>query len=150
MSLVTSTLEFTLQIKVWLIIEAECYLNHNSAGNVVITSLKYESVTQTIVCTSSGGPVTNVLWSKDDSSILNDGQNYELHKRIINETSATYENRLRILDASSIASGTYTCTVNNSLGSMQRSLSIEGKMWHDSRYLQQMFPFSVQGCGTEI
>ena len=68
-------------------------------GNVADMSIQYDRASQTIACTSTGGPATNVTWYKDDAQInmaSNEGGIYE-HSQIITDTvSATYENRLRI------------------------------------------------------
>ena len=55
---------------------------------------------------------------------------YEHSQIIINTTSATYENRLRIVDKSSEAAGNYTCKVINSRGSMNESLYIQGNNYY--------------------
>ena len=99
------------------------------AGRVTIVSLKYNRTTQTITCTSTGGPATDVIWSKDTASISmasNEGRLYEYSQIILNTTSATYENRLRIVDKSSKTAGTYTCEVTNPRGSTNESLYIQG------------------------
>jgi hypothetical protein len=54
------------------------------------------------------------------------GDLYEHSQIITNTTSATYENRLRIVDKSSKAAGTYTCEVTNPSGSINESLYIQG------------------------
>ena len=95
-----------------------------------IISLNYDSTTNTFVCTSTGGPVTTVLWSKDNSGITND-QYYEQSMAIISTTTATYESRLRILNKSSESTGDYTCMVSNFRGSSAQSIHIEGKSGHD-------------------
>ena len=51
---------------------------------------------------------------------------YESSQIIINTINAIYENRLKIVDKSTKASGTYTCEVTNSRGSTNESLYIEG------------------------
>jgi hypothetical protein len=56
---------------------------------------------------------------------LNEGL-YEYSQIIINTTSATYENRLRVVDKSSVTAGTYTCEVTNPRGSVNGSLYIQG------------------------
>ena len=90
-------------------------------------SVEYDRTSQTITCTSTGGPATDVTWSKDNVNIrLSMGGLYEHSQIIINTTSATYENRLRIVDKSSEAAGNYTCKVTNSGGSMNGSLYIQG------------------------
>ena len=99
------------------------------AGRVTIVSLKYNRTTQTITCTSTGGPATDVIWSKDTANISmvsNEGRLYEYSQIILNTTSATYENRLRIVDKSSKTAGTYTCEVTNPWGSTNESLYIQG------------------------
>ena len=62
------------------------------------------------------------------------GDLYEHSQIIINTTSATYENRLRIVDKSSEAAGNYTCQVINPRGSMDGSLYIQGN------YRPPLFP----------
>ena len=53
-------------------------------------------------------------------------KSYNYSQIIVNTTSATYENRLRIVDKSSEVAGTYICEVINPRGSMKRSLYIQG------------------------
>ena len=102
-------------------------------GNVTIISVQYDRTTQTIVCKSTGGPATNVTWYKDEAYISiisgsNGGGIFEYSQIIANTTSATYENRLRIVDKSSETTGTYTCEVRNPRGSMNVTLNIQGKI----------------------
>jgi hypothetical protein len=59
------------------------------------------------------------------STASNEGL-YEYSQIIISTFSATYENRLRIVDKSSEAAGTYTCKVTNPMGGMNGSLYIQG------------------------
>ena len=96
-------------------------------------SVQYDRASQTITCTSTGGPATHVTWYKDDAQInmvSNEGGIYE-HLQIITDTvSATYENRLRIVDKSSETAGTYTCEVRNPRGSGNESLYIQGNHMH--------------------
>ena len=101
----------------------------NYTGHVTITSFEYNKTAQTVMCISTGGPATDVNWSKDGEKIhiaSNRGA-YEHSQIIINKSSATYENRLRIVDKSSKAAGTYTCEVANPRGSINESLYIQGK-----------------------
>ena len=85
-------------------------------------------MTQTITCTSTGGPATDVSWSKDNIDIgtASNEDSYEQSQVIINTVSATYENTLRIVDKSSRAAGTYTCEVTNPRGSTNESLYVQG------------------------
>ena len=81
-----------------------------------------------MTCTTSGGPATDVTWFKDNEkiSMTSCGDLYEYSQVITNTTSATYENRLRIVDKSSKVAGTYTCEVTNSRGNTKESLCIQG------------------------
>ena len=54
-------------------------------------------------------------------------KSYNYSQIIVNTTSATYENRLRIVDKSSEAVGNYTCQVTNPRGSGNGSLYIQGE-----------------------
>ena len=90
-------------------------------------SVQYNITSHTITCTSTGGPATHVSWYKGDAQInmvSNEGGIYEYSQIIIDTVSATYENRLRIVDKSSVAAGTYTCEVRNPMGNMNGSLYI--------------------------
>ena len=100
----------------------------NSIGHVTNVSVQYDRTSQTIICTSTGGPATDVTWSKDNINIRFTimGHLYEHSQIIINTTSATYENRLRIVDKSSEAAGNYTCQVTNSRGGINGNLYIQG------------------------
>ena len=106
-------------------------LNNFDAGNISNILVKYDRIHQTIVCTSTGGPATDVTWYKDNVQIIisNEGETYNYSQIIINTTSATYENRLRIVDKSSEAAGNYTCQVTNSRGGMNGSLYIQGNVY---------------------
>ena len=62
--------------------------------------------------------------------ISNKGGIYEHSQIIIDMINATYENRLRIVDKSSEAAGTYTCEVTNARGSINESLYIQGNNYY--------------------
>ena len=82
-----------------------------------------------MTCTSTGGPATDVTWFKDNEKIItvSNGGIFEHSQIITNTSSATYENRLRIVNKSSKAAGTYTCQVTNPRGSTNESLYIQGR-----------------------
>ena len=64
-------------------------------------SVQYDTASQTITCTSTGGPATHVTWYKDDARInmvSNEGRIYKHSQIITDKVSTTYENRLRIVD----------------------------------------------------
>ena len=90
--------------------------------------MQYDGASQTVTCTTSGGPATDVTWFKDNEKITmtSSGGLYEHSRVITNTTRATYENRLRIVDKSSKVAGTYTCEVTNSRGNTKKNLYIQG------------------------
>ena len=95
-------------------------------GHVSIKSLHYKRFSQTIVCVSTGGPATSVIWLKDD--VLVNFENYVTSQVIVDLTNVTYENRLEIVNKSSNSAGNYSCQVSNSRGSSTESfLYIQGK-----------------------
>ena len=109
-------------------------------------------MTQTIICISTGGPATHVVWSKDDVNIRTASNEdlYEHSQIIINTTSATYENRLRIIDKSSEAAGTYTCEITNSRGVMNGSLYIQGNYYAKDSCCNHYYEnFSMQRSGAQ-
>ena len=95
----------------------ECMLY--TTGAVSISDVTYESPVQTLVCTSTGGPATSVTWSRDNTPLVVDGTTYEHSQIIMNTHTATYQNRLRIVDKSASLSGMYTCSVGNEGGQQQ-------------------------------
>ena len=101
-----------------------------TTGYVAIASIMYDKTTQTIVCTSTGGPATDVSWSKDNVKIstANARDQYEFSQVITSTTNAIYENRLIVIDKSSKTAGTYTCEVENHRGSRNESLYIQGNI----------------------
>ena len=99
--------------------------------------MTYESSTQTLICTSTGGPATSVTWRRDNTPLVVDGTTYE-HSQIITDTdTATYQNRLRIVDKSATLSGTYTCSVGNSRGSTSVPVEIAGKLGNGPQACQE-------------
>ena len=118
---------------------------HYYAGNITNISVKYSTASQTITCTSTGGPASEVIWSKDNKSIsmaFNEEGLYEHSQIIINTISAAYENRLRIVDKSSKAAGTYTCEVTNSRGSTNERLYIQGIVVFTNEFILIMRHYS--------
>ena len=92
-----------------------CY----NSGIMQITSLTFVRSSQTLVCISTGGPATSVSWTEDGDPLTVDEIPYQ-HSQIITDTSsATYENRLRIVSISDAVSGVYSCLVMNSRDKLQ-------------------------------
>ena len=96
-------------------------------GNVTISELSYDKASESIICTSTGGPATTVTWTKDNVTLSIDGTVYE-HSQIITDTaSATYENRLQFVTKREELSGTYECTIENSMSNDSSTLEVTGK-----------------------
>ena len=85
-------------------------------GRLTISDISYDSALQTVICTSTGGPVTSVTWSRDNVPIdITDRTTYQ-HSQVVTDTStATYQSRLWINSAADLY-GVYVCSVSNSAG----------------------------------
>ena len=101
--------------------------------NTSISSLRYDRLSQTMICTSTGGPATTVTWSRDGDPIRADqlATSYQEVQLVTSTKTATYENHLRLVSKSSSLSGNYTCSVGNSEGESNASIEISGQggMW---------------------
>jgi len=91
--------------------------------------MRYARSSQTITCTSTGGPATTVSWRKDGVPIVLDGSTYQQSQIITDTRAATYQNKLTIVSKSSSLSGTYTCSIGNTWGTVMASTSITGQMF---------------------
>ena len=77
-----------------------------------------------LVCTSTGGPATTVIWKINSKLITT----YRQSQRIASKEDATFENMLHV-PSDSIANynATYECIVMNSAGNDSMKLKLEGK-----------------------
>ena len=98
-------------------------------GVLTITKLPNYSfdIVQVIICTSAGGPATNVEWLKDGKIL---GDKYEQLKRIINLTTAEYQSILTLgqLIPEEVI-GNYTCRVSNARGEANKTIHLHGKFY---------------------
>jgi hypothetical protein len=93
----------------------------------VVSDVRYDSSTQTLICTSSGGPATSVTWSRDNTPLVVDGTTYQQSQVIIDTNTATYQNRLKIAENVIVdENGLYACTVSNLRGSNSSQIQIGG------------------------
>ena len=92
-------------------------------------SSSYENYT--LVCISTGGPVTSITWAKENTSIPSSSSTYLQSQMIVNISDATYHNVL-IINSSDVRdySGTYRCIVRNSMGNSTEPLSINGESFN--------------------
>ena len=82
-----------------------------------MTSITFNSSTNTLACTSTGGPATTVTWRRDGVVITLSGT-YQQTKRVVDPVAGTYQTMLTI-DPSvgqSHTVGIYNCTVENARG----------------------------------
>jgi hypothetical protein len=103
------------------------WLDLMHVGNVAISDVRYESSSQTLVCTSIGGPATSVTWSRDNILIILNETTYQQSQVITNTDTATYQNRLRIVTKLASLSGNYVCSVGNSKGETKATIEISGE-----------------------
>ena len=78
-----------------------------------------------LTCISSGGPVSTVIWMKNNEILTIDGINYQQTQTLIDSAQATYKNILFFDNAANLI-GYFTCTVQNTRGNSSKSLSTNG------------------------
>ena len=101
-------------------------------GSLSVSHLSYSRSSHTLNCTSTGGPVVDIIWRKDGYIISPSSPSHQQNQNLFDGVSATYHNFLSIT-SSDIRdySGSFTCTVSNTRGSSQPfSLDISGmSLW---------------------
>ena len=95
-------------------------------GRPSIISFTYDRGTNTLLCLSTGGPATLLLWFKDDKFLSSDGVNYEESQIVLDTGVATYLNKLTILQRSDMYSS-YECFVVNPKGFAAEQVRVLGK-----------------------
>ena len=90
-----------------------------------ITSLVLNRDTKSLICNSSGGPVTKITWMKNNLPLFPDGNHYRQHQTVVDSANAVYVNTLYSDDLTSLV-GTFTCTVENVRGKSTMSMSTNG------------------------
>ena len=106
----------------------EVYIDTMHTGSLSISRLSYSRSSHTLNCISTGGPVVNIIWSKDGNVISPSSPSYQWNQTLYDGATATYHNLLSFT-SSDIRdySGSFTCTVSNTRGSSQSmSLDING------------------------
>ena len=94
-------------------------------GHPVLVNLTFNDTT--LICTSTGGPATTVTWTKNQTNLEIDGTTYQQSQTLIDTQNAEYSTMLT-LPTTSIEDfdTTYECIVENSRGSGNASLKLEG------------------------
>ena len=85
--------------------------------------VSYSHTLQTLNCTSSGGPATNVTWRKDNVIIPLTSSTYQQSQRVADEVTSTYHNLLSITSSNiEDHSGSFSCTIENNRGNSENYL----------------------------
>ena len=85
------------------------------------------SIQRDLICTSTGGPASTVIWRRDGQLLNIDDSNYQQSQRVVSTVNATYETTLHIPDDSiEDYSVTFECFVLNSRGNDSSSITLEG------------------------
>ena len=92
-----------------------------------ITSFEFNRDTISLICYSTGGPVTTLTWMKNDKILNIDGLNYQQEKIILDSVTATYKNVLYSDNVSNLV-GVFTCIVQNARGKSNMSFSTNGML----------------------
>ena len=93
---------------------------------VVSITANRDAVPPPLVCTSTGGPATTVIWKINNNQITNEGL-YQQRQRIASHQNATFQNILRIpIDSIANYNAVYECLVINSAGNDSLSFRLEG------------------------
>ena len=82
-------------------------------GKPSVQSLEIDSDNITLTCISTGGPATNVIWTKQETPV--DENLFNRSQRVLDTAASTYENLLSSNNRENIV-GSFNCTVCNSRG----------------------------------
>ena len=98
------------------------------AGSPSVASLTFNSSSNTLTCTSNGGPATTVTWRKD-GAVITLSTTHQQTKRITDNSTSTYQTVLTIDSSVSQSDivGTYNCMVNNTRGESSKTVNITGE-----------------------
>ena len=117
-------------------------------GSLSVSHLSYSRLSRTLNCTSTGGPVVNVIWSKDGVIISPSSPSHQWNQNLFDGSTAIYHNLLSIT-SSDIRDyiGSFTCTVSNTRGSsLPISLDINGIL--SAIAMSQIWLFIIMLCAA--
>ena len=104
------------------------FLFYLCAGRPCVTKLTIDKESRTLNCTSTGGPVTTVTWTKD-GAVITPNTTHQQTQTIVDTVKGIYQSTLTI--AQSVTGenlyGLYSCMVGNSRGSSERRDRYSGK-----------------------
>ena len=108
--------------------------------------VSYSHTSQTLNCTSSGGPATNVTWRKDNVIIPLTISVHQQSQRVADEVTSIYYNLLSITSSNiEDHSGTFSCTVENNRGSSENYFNSKSVIFSSFLYSihQAILPYSI-------
>jgi len=99
-------------------------------GNITFTVNSDLSTQFTLTCTSTGGPATNVTWTRDSEEVSGDSSYMTV---LDNTTTAQYTHTLTVTGR---LGGQYQCTVSNSKPSTATAqLIVAGSACSNKQYM---------------
>ena len=69
-------------------------------------------LSSSILCTTTGGPATEITWKRNGVEIMSNSTNYFFIQIITNTEGAMYENVLEV-QSSELFNGLFSCTASN-------------------------------------
>ena len=86
-------------------------------GSPIVASITFNISSNTLTCTSTGGPATAVTWRRN-GVVITLNATYQQTKRVVDLVEGTYQTVLTINSSvdQSVIVGTYNCTVENARG----------------------------------
>ena len=82
-------------------------------------NLTANSSSLTILCTTSGGPVAQIIWEQNGREIIPNGFNYSFSQIVTNTRDAIYENILVVI-LPELFQGNFSCLASNIQGNSTR------------------------------
>ena len=98
-------------------------------GSPIVTSLTFNSSTNTLTCTSIGGPPTNVTWRRD-GVVITPNATHQQTQMLTDRATSIYQTVLTINSSVSHSDivGTYNCTVENVRGGSSDTVIVAGEI----------------------
>ena len=84
-------------------------------GVPVITDLSADSPSSSITCLSTGGPVTDITWLRNNVLLPSESADYTTSRAVMDTEEGTYASVLTV-STGQLLPGNYTCTVSNNAG----------------------------------
>ena len=91
-----------------------------------ITDLAYSPTSLNLTCTSTGGPIDSVTWSKDGQEVSGSSSEFHQSQHITDRVTATYQHTLSSESKANFV-GQFSCSVRNGHGdTATRTLALNG------------------------